>query len=182
MALMIRKLSSALSFKVGLILILSWFYWADSPVFLLFSGLILLILGIIITNRYKEIKLWGIIIALALYPPIAFFILDIIETYDMKPSQIKDLIQDVTFNKNNLDYWRTNELLDNFSNIEEKKEKRKKRIQKDLGSYVPSILERIYRPGTGVMYQSKASIYDDGMDISSRKSSKKSSSFILAAE
>ena len=56
MALMIRKLSSALSFKVGLILILSWFYWADSPVFLLFSGLILLILGIIgvVTTIAKE--------------------------------------------------------------------------------------------------------------------------------
>ena len=56
MALMIRKLSSALSFKVGLILILSWFYWADSPVFLLFSGLILLILGIIgvVTTIKKE--------------------------------------------------------------------------------------------------------------------------------
>ena len=56
MALMIRKLSSALSFKVGLILILSWFYWADSPVFLLFSGLILLILGIIgvVTTIVKE--------------------------------------------------------------------------------------------------------------------------------
>ena len=56
MALMIRKLSSALSFKAGLILILSWFYWADSPVFLLFSGLILLILGIIgvVTTIVKE--------------------------------------------------------------------------------------------------------------------------------
>lgn len=56
MALMIRKLSSALSFKVGLILILSWFYWADSPVFLLFLGLILLILGIIgvVTTIAKE--------------------------------------------------------------------------------------------------------------------------------
>ena len=56
MALMIRKLSSALSFKVGLILILSWFYWADSPVFLLFFGLILLILGIIgvVTTIAKE--------------------------------------------------------------------------------------------------------------------------------
>ena len=56
MALMIRKLSSALSFKVGLILILSWFYWADSPVLLLFSGLVLLILGIIgvVTTIVKE--------------------------------------------------------------------------------------------------------------------------------
>ena len=56
MALMIRKLSSALSFKVGLILILSWFYWADSPVLLLFSGLALLILGIIgvVTTIVKE--------------------------------------------------------------------------------------------------------------------------------
>ena len=47
MALLIRKLSSALSFKVGLVLILSWFYWADSPIILLFSGLVLLLLGII---------------------------------------------------------------------------------------------------------------------------------------
>ena len=56
MVLMIRKLSSALSFKVGLILILSWFYWADSPMFLLFLGLILLILGIIgvVTTIAKE--------------------------------------------------------------------------------------------------------------------------------
>ena len=56
MGLMIRKLSSSLSFMVGLILILSWFYWADSPVFLLFSGLILLILGIIgvVTTIAKE--------------------------------------------------------------------------------------------------------------------------------
>ena len=56
MVFMIRKLSSALSFMIGLILILSWFYWADSPVFLLFSGLILLILGIIgvVTTIAKE--------------------------------------------------------------------------------------------------------------------------------
>ena len=47
MALLIRKLSSVLSFKVGLVLILSWFYWADSPILLLFSGLVLLLLGII---------------------------------------------------------------------------------------------------------------------------------------
>ncbi|MBJ35604.1 MAG: hypothetical protein CMB62_03250 [Euryarchaeota archaeon] len=47
MALLIRKLSSALSFKVGLVFILSWFYWADSPLLLLILGLILLLLGII---------------------------------------------------------------------------------------------------------------------------------------
>ena len=47
MALLIRKLSSALSFKVGLVLILSWFYWADSPFLLLIVGLLLLLLGII---------------------------------------------------------------------------------------------------------------------------------------
>lgn len=47
MALLIRKLFSALSFKVGLVLILSWFYWADSPILLLFLGLVLLLLGII---------------------------------------------------------------------------------------------------------------------------------------
>ena len=47
MALLIRKLSSALSFKVGLVLILSWFYWADSPFYLLLLGLSFLMLGII---------------------------------------------------------------------------------------------------------------------------------------
>lgn len=47
MTLLIRKLFSALSFKVGLVLILSWFYWADSPILLLFLGLVLLLLGII---------------------------------------------------------------------------------------------------------------------------------------
>ncbi len=56
MALLIRKLSSVSSFMVGLILILSWFYWADSPILLLLSGLVLLILGIIgvITTIAKE--------------------------------------------------------------------------------------------------------------------------------
>ena len=56
MALMVRKLSSALSFMVGLILILSWFYWADSPILLLIFGLVLLILGIIgvVTTIAKE--------------------------------------------------------------------------------------------------------------------------------
>ena len=47
MVLLIRKLSSALSFMVGLVLTLSWFYWADSPILLLFLGLGLLLLGII---------------------------------------------------------------------------------------------------------------------------------------
>ena len=47
MALLIRKLSSVLSFMLGLVLILSWFYWADSPILLLFLGLGLLLLGII---------------------------------------------------------------------------------------------------------------------------------------
>ena len=56
MALLIRKLSSALSFMVGLVLILSWFYWADSPIILLFSGLVLLLLGIIgvVTTIVKQ--------------------------------------------------------------------------------------------------------------------------------
>tara|TARA_B100000508_G_scaffold88853_1_gene69204 strand:+ start:635 stop:811 length:177 start_codon:yes stop_codon:yes gene_type:complete len=53
---MIRKLSSALSFMIGLILILSWFYWADSPILLLISGLVLLVLGIVgvVTTIAKE--------------------------------------------------------------------------------------------------------------------------------
>ena len=56
MALLIRKLSSASSFMVGLILTLSWFYWADSPILLLLSGLVLLILGItgVVTTIAKE--------------------------------------------------------------------------------------------------------------------------------
>ena len=56
MVLMIRKLSSSLIFMVGLILILSWFYLADSPILLLLSGLALLILGIIgvVTTIAKE--------------------------------------------------------------------------------------------------------------------------------
>ena len=47
MTLLIRQISSALSFKVGLVLILSWIYWADSPFLLLLLGLGLLLLGII---------------------------------------------------------------------------------------------------------------------------------------
>ena len=31
---------------IGLVLILSWFYWADSPYFLLLLGLTLLLIGI----------------------------------------------------------------------------------------------------------------------------------------
>ena len=56
MVLVIRKLFSSLSFMVGLILILSWFYLADSPILLLLSGLALLILGIIgvVTTIAKE--------------------------------------------------------------------------------------------------------------------------------
>ena len=56
MVLMIRKRSSALSFMIGLILILSWFYWADSPILLLISGLVLLVLGIVgvVTTIAKE--------------------------------------------------------------------------------------------------------------------------------
>ena len=47
MALLIRKLSSSLSLMIALVLILSWFYWADSPYFLLFLGLALLLIGIV---------------------------------------------------------------------------------------------------------------------------------------
>jgi hypothetical protein len=47
MSLLIRKISSALSFMVGLVVLLSWFYWADSPFLLLLLGLVLLLLGII---------------------------------------------------------------------------------------------------------------------------------------
>ena len=46
MALLIRKLFSSLSVMIGLVLILSWFYWADSPYFLLLLGLTLLLMGI----------------------------------------------------------------------------------------------------------------------------------------
>ena len=56
MGLMIRKLFSSLSFMVGLILILSWFYWADSPILLLLSGFVLLVLVItgVVTTIAKE--------------------------------------------------------------------------------------------------------------------------------
>ena len=56
MVLVIRKLFSALSFMVGLILILSWFYWADSPILLLLSGFVLLVLGItgVVTTIAEE--------------------------------------------------------------------------------------------------------------------------------
>ena len=58
MVLLIRKLSSALSFKVGLVLILSSFYWADSPFLLLILGLVLLLLGIIgvVTTIAKDLE------------------------------------------------------------------------------------------------------------------------------
>ena len=46
MALLIRKLFFSLSVMIGLVLILSWFYWADSPYFLLLLGLTLLLIGI----------------------------------------------------------------------------------------------------------------------------------------
>ena len=46
MALLIRQLFSSLSVMIGLVLILSWFYWADSPYFLLLLGLTLLLIGI----------------------------------------------------------------------------------------------------------------------------------------
>ncbi len=47
MALLIRKIFSSLSFMIGLVAILSCFYWADSPFLLLLLGLVLLLLGII---------------------------------------------------------------------------------------------------------------------------------------
>ena len=58
MALLTRKVLSALSFTFGLVLILSWFYWADSPISLLFLGLLSLILGItgVVTTIAKEGK------------------------------------------------------------------------------------------------------------------------------
>ena len=40
--------------------------------------IILLILAIVISKRYKEVKLWAMVVALALYPTIAFIILDFI--------------------------------------------------------------------------------------------------------
>ena len=40
--------------------------------------IILLILAIVISKRYKEVKLWAIVVALALYPTIAFIILNFI--------------------------------------------------------------------------------------------------------
>jgi hypothetical protein len=47
MTLLIRQLSSALIFMVGLVLILYWFYSVGSSFSLLFLGLGLLFLGVI---------------------------------------------------------------------------------------------------------------------------------------
>ncbi len=47
---------------VGLVLLLSWFYWADSPILLLLLGLILIlsgIVGVVTTIAEAEKKLEG---------------------------------------------------------------------------------------------------------------------------
>jgi len=41
--------------------------------------IILIIIAIILSKRYKELKLWGIVVALALYPIIAFKIVSFLE-------------------------------------------------------------------------------------------------------
>jgi len=41
--------------------------------------IILIIIAIILSKRYKELKLWGIVVALALYPVIAFKIVKFLE-------------------------------------------------------------------------------------------------------
>ena len=41
--------------------------------------IILIIIAIILSKRYKELKLWGIVVALALYPVIAFKIVNFLE-------------------------------------------------------------------------------------------------------
>ena len=62
MVLLIRKLFSALGIMVGLVSLLSWFYWADSPILLLLLGLILIlsgIVGVVTTIAEAEKKLEG---------------------------------------------------------------------------------------------------------------------------
>jgi hypothetical protein len=53
-------------------------WWSDHFIHKFKYLIILLILAIIISKRYKEIKLWAIVALLALYPIIAFTILDFI--------------------------------------------------------------------------------------------------------
>ena len=61
MVLLIRKIFSALTIMVGLVLLLSWFYWADSPILLLLLGLIFILSGIVgvvttIAKAEKELE------------------------------------------------------------------------------------------------------------------------------
>ena len=53
-------------------------WWSDHFIHKFKYLIILLILAIIISKRYKEIKLWAIVALLALYPIIAFTIVDFI--------------------------------------------------------------------------------------------------------
>ena len=46
MTLLIRQVASALCLMVGLIVSMSWFYWKDSPLLMLFVGGILVLAGI----------------------------------------------------------------------------------------------------------------------------------------
>jgi len=46
MLLLLRQLSSAFFLLIGLIMSMSWFYWKDSPLWLLFVGVFFLLFGI----------------------------------------------------------------------------------------------------------------------------------------
>ena len=84
-------------------------------------------------------------------------IMDIIEEYNIPPERIKEIIKEKELTEkgpyNRREYWRIYELLDHIQRI---REKRGKSYMKSLGSYVPSILESLYRPPDddegGVMY------------------------------
>ena len=47
MNLLVRQIASALILMIGLIASMSWFYWNDSPYWLLILGSVLVLIGIV---------------------------------------------------------------------------------------------------------------------------------------
>jgi len=120
-------------------------------------------------------------------------IIDLIEIYNLTPNKIKTLIEEIQDVENPLppdrvskrdpswygrEYWRIYELLDHIKRI---REKQKKTHMKNLGKYVPGILESLYRPpefddSGGPMYQKTAKLYTGGVKKYRRKKTKRKKS------
>ena len=121
-------------------------------------------------------------------------IIELIEMYNLTPEKIKTLIKEIQDIENPLvpdwvpkrdplrlgrEHWRTFELLDSIERIRERK---RKTYMKNLGKYVPGILESIYRPpelgdSGGPMYKKTAKLYTGkGRKKSKSKYKKKSKS------